>query len=259
MGRRTRSVQTGKAAAPATALGGQGPAHVVAAEAQIHQASGEATFRGHARLWQQANSISAPVIVLNRTRQTLVAHATTASDPVRVVMLSAGGLNGAKPVASPSQNPQPENRANPSVIRVRAGELKYSEAERKAVIHGGPAGNVVAETGTATMISNDLELLLLPPGNHAGPDGTAAQVDRVTASGHVTVSAQGRRGAGDRLLYSSETGQYVLTGTLSNPPTLTDPAKGTVSGTSLIFNTRDDSVSIEGGERKTSTETVAPK
>jgi lipopolysaccharide export system protein LptA len=41
------------------ALGGRGPAHVIAAEAQLHQASSEATFRGHARLWQQANSVAA--------------------------------------------------------------------------------------------------------------------------------------------------------------------------------------------------------
>ena len=121
------------------------------------------------------------------------------------------------------------------------------------------AGNVVAETGTATVTSNEVELLLLPPGNHAGADGSAAQVDRVTAAGRVIVSSQGRRGTGDRLVYSNETDEYVLTGTAANPPAMTDPAKGTVSGTSLIFNSRDDSVSIEGGGRKTSTETVAPK
>jgi lipopolysaccharide export system protein LptA len=109
------------------------------------------------------------------------------------------------------------------------------------------------------VVSNDLELLLLPPGNHAGPDGNSAQVDRVTATGHVSVSSQGRRGTGERLVYSSETDPYVLTGTTANPPCFTDPAKGMVSGTSLIFNSRDDSVSIEGDGRKTSTETVAPK
>jgi len=82
---------------------------------------------------------------------------------------------------------------------------------------------------------------------------------RITATGQVTVSSQGRRGTGERLVYSSETDQYVLTGTAANPPRFADPAKGTVSGTSLIFNSRDDSVSIEGDGRKTSTETVAPK
>jgi lipopolysaccharide export system protein LptA len=147
----------------------------------------------------------------------------------------------------------------PSVIRVRGGDLKYSEAERKAVMHGGAIGSVSAETGSATSVSNELELVLLPPGNHAGKDGEAAQVDRMTASGQVTVSSQGRRGTGERLVYSSETDEYVLTGTAAIPPRMTDPARGMVTGESLIFNSRDDSVSIEGGGRKTSTETIAPK
>jgi lipopolysaccharide export system protein LptA len=249
----------GAGVTPGIAMGGQGPAHVIAAEAQLHQATGEATFLGHARLWQQANSISAPVIVLNRIRQTLVAHSANGSDPVRVVMLSAGGLKGGKGGVSSTPDAPGANHGNPSVVRVRGGDLKYSEAERKAVLRGGSAGNVIAETGAATVTSKDVELLLLPPGNHAGTDGGAAQVDRVTATGQVMVSSQGRRGTGDRLVYSSETDEYVLTGTPANPPTMTDPTKGTVSGASLIFNSRDDSVSIEGGGRKTSTETVAPK
>jgi lipopolysaccharide export system protein LptA len=252
----------GGSASMGITMGGQGPAHVVASEAQLHQATGEATFRGQVRLWQQANSISAPVIVLDRTRQTLVARTPNATDPVRVVMLSAG--SGSPGLAPKDKGASPTGRggtsgSGPSVIRVRGGDLKYSEAERKAVIHGGTAGNVVAETGTATVTSNDMELLLLPPGNHAGADGNGAQVDRVTASGHVIVSSQGRRGTGDRLVYSSATDEYVLTGSPASPPTMIDPAKGTVSGMSLIFNSRDDSVSIEGGGRKTSTETVAPK
>jgi hypothetical protein len=35
------------------------------------------------------------------------------------------------------------------VIRVRGGDLKYSDAERKAVMRGGALGTVVAETATA--------------------------------------------------------------------------------------------------------------
>jgi lipopolysaccharide export system protein LptA len=75
----------------------------------------------------------------------------------------------------------------------------------------------------------------------------------------VVVSAQERRGIGEQLVYSGETGQYVLTGTAANPPRLTDPSRGTVTGDALIFNSRDDSVSIEGSGRKTTTETTAPK
>jgi lipopolysaccharide export system protein LptA len=40
---------------------------------------------------------------------------------------------------------------------------------------------------------------------------------------------------------------------------MTDPARGNVTGASLIFNSRDDSVSIEGAGGKTLTETTAPK
>jgi lipopolysaccharide export system protein LptA len=270
--------QTGAATLPVSgALGGEGPAHIVADEAQLHQSSGEAIFRGQVRLWQQANSIAAPEIVLNRNRQTLVARTTNPASPVRVVMLSAGGIDTFKagqpgspslPAASAKEmghrtttthGETTGTGAAPSVIRVRGGELKYSEAERKALMTGGAAGSVVAETGTATSISKALELVLLPPGNHAGKDGAPAQVDHMTASGDVVVSSQGRRGTGQRLEYSSGTGEYMLTGTASAPPRMTDRAHGSVTGASLIFNSRDDSVSIEGGGGKTSTETIAPK
>ena len=274
----TGKKQPGSAAVPGSgALGGEGPAHIVADEAHLHQSTGEATFRGQVRLWEQANSIAAPEIILNRTRQTLVAHSPNAASPVRVVMLGAGGMDTIRAAGPRSSAPTTENAEGsgrgvigprgpasgnggaPSVIRVRGGELKYSEAERKAVMNGGAAGSVIAETGTATSTSKELELVLLPPGNHAGKDGGAAQVDRMTASGDVVVSSQGRRGTGQRLVYSSETGEYVLTGTAGVPPRMTDPARGNVSGASLIFNSRDDSVSIEGAGGKTLTETTAPK
>ena len=95
--------------AASLSLGGQGPAHVIADEAQLHQPTGEATFHGHARLWQQANSIAAPVIELDRTRQTLVAHTTVAADPVRIVLLSAStpaAMTGESPSAEPGGAPQ---------------------------------------------------------------------------------------------------------------------------------------------------------
>ncbi len=245
------------------ALGGQGPSHVVSAEAQLRQVNGEATFRGHARLWQQANSVTAPVIVLDRQRQTMVARSTDAAEPVRAVLVSTSGAEPGKAAGNDSGRNAGKAAAGkpvaPSVIRVRGGDLKYSDAEHKAVMRAGALGAVVAETGTATTVSNELELLLLPPGNHAGSDGDAARVDRMTARGRVTVTSEGRRGSGEQLVYSGETGEYVLTGTAAAPPRMNDPARGTVSGEALIFHSRDDSVSVEGGGRKTTTETTAPK
>jgi lipopolysaccharide export system protein LptA len=245
------------------ALGGKGPAHAISAEAQLHQATGEVTFRGHARLWQQANSVAGPVIVLDRQKQTLVSRSTDPAEPVRAVLLSAGGpsssLDTSKATGKDSGKDAGGKSAEPSVIRVRGGDLKYSDAEHKAVMHGGALGTVVAETGAATSVSNEVELLLLPPGNHAGKDGGQAQVDRLTARGHVTLTSEGRHGTGEQLVYTSESGEYVLTGTASAPPRMTDPARGNVTGEALIFHSRDDSVSVEGGGRKTTTETTAPK
>jgi len=101
--------------------------------------------------------------------------------------------------------------------------------------------------------------VLLPVGNHAGKEGGEAQVDQMTARGRVVVSSAGRRGTGEQLVYTGESGEYVLTGTAAVLPRMTDPARGIVTGEALIFNSRDDSVSIEGGARKTTTETTAPR
>jgi len=231
-------------------FGGQGPAHVVAADAQLHQASGEATFRGQARLWQDTNSVSAPVIAMDRDRQKLTAHSASVSDPVRVVLVSAANSVPGKEFTAKS--------SGPSVIRMQGGDLNYSQGERKAVMRGGALGTVVAETGAVKSVSSEVELVLLPQGNHAGKDGTEAQVDRMTARGHVVLTSAERKGTGEQLVYTSETGEYVLTGSLAAPPRMSDPARGTVTGEALIFHSRDDSVSVEGGTRKTTTEISAP-
>jgi lipopolysaccharide export system protein LptA len=233
-------------------LGGQGPAHAIAQEAQLHRASEEATFRGHARLWQQSNSIAGPVIVLDRPKKSLVSRSTDPAEPVRVVLLSAGSL---EPGLASGKDAGGKVAA-PSVIRVRGGELDYSDIERKAVMVGGALGTVVAETGSATSTSNQVELFLVPAGSHAVREAGQGQVDRMTASGHVVVSSQGRRGTGEQLTYVSKTGEYVLTGTAATPPRISDPARGMVTGEALIFHSRDDSVSIEGGGRETRTETT---
>ncbi len=226
-------------------FGGQSPAHAIAQEVQINRASETATFTGRARMWQQDNSIAAPVIVLNRSQKTLVAGSTNPADPVRVVMLSTSNLD-------PASASGPGKSANPSVIRVRGNQLTYSDADRKAVMTGGSFGPVVAETGTATSQSNQVELFLMPPGSRSSRQG---QVDRMISSGHVVVSTQGRQGTGQKLTYTGSTGEYVLTGTPSNPPRINDPTRGSVTGEALIFHSRDDSVSIEGGGRPSRTET----
>lgn len=231
-------------------FGAEGPMHVVAQQAELKR-SGLTTFKGNARLWQEGNSVTAPLIVLDRTKQTLTAQSLNGKNPVQVVLVSeAGGAPGKLGTAKQKQ---------PSVVRVQAGDLKYSGVERKAVMQAGAAGKVMASTADANTSSNKLELTLLPPGNHAGKNGAAAQVDRMTSTGHVIISSGGRHGTGEQLAYAGDTGKYVLTGTTAAPPRLMDPMRGTITGQALIFNSRDDSVSIEGEGRKTTTVTTSPK
>jgi lipopolysaccharide export system protein LptA len=260
--RRSGAAGSAGSAQGAMAFGGSGPAHVIANEAQMNESTGEATFRGHARLWQQANSVSAPVIVLNQHLQTMEARTTSPDEPVRAVMLSAGGAPGTGSGAGRAQGqsggtiPSTAGKAaTPSVIRVRGGDLLYSDQEHRAVMHGGVAGAVIAETGEATSASDELDLRLMP----AGANGGQTQVDRMTAKGHVVLTSQSRRGTGEELEYSGVNGDYVLTGTAAAPPRMSDPQQGNVTGQALIFHSRDDSVSIEGGGHETKTETTAPE
>jgi lipopolysaccharide export system protein LptA len=238
------------------ALGGQGPAHAIAAEAQLHQPTGEVIFRGHARLWQDANSVAAPVIAIDRQKQTLTARTTTPADPVLAVVLSAGAP-GAESRPAPPGEGQPAH--SPSVIRVRGGGLWYSGVERKAIMRAAPLASVTAATGAFQSVSDELDLFLAPAAANSPASAGTGQIDRMTAIGNVVVLSQGRRGAGAQLAYSSRTGDYVLTGTPSAPPQMTDPQRGSVTGQALIFHTRDDSVSIEGGNRQTTTQTTAPR
>jgi lipopolysaccharide export system protein LptA len=241
-------------------LGGRGPAHVVATEAELDQANGRATFRGHARLWQQTSSIAAPVIVLDRRQQTLTAETKDPADPVRVVLVSAGSsAPGLAQSSTPSSSP-----ATPSLIRIRGGDLRYSAAERRAQMRAGVLSAVTSQTPTATAASDQIELFLIPVSQQAKASALSqstseAQVDHLIASGHVVLASQDRRGTGDQLVYTGSTGDYVLTGTASAPPHITDPVRGSVTGQTLIFRSRDDSVSIEGGGRATAVETTAPR
>jgi lipopolysaccharide export system protein LptA len=254
-----------------TKTGGNGPVHAVAAEAELHQAAQEVVFRtgsgaakgGLPRIWQAANSVTAPLITLNRQKETLTAVATGLASPVTTVLVSNAQM--ARPVAGKPAKTKPDA---PSVIRVRSGDLHYSEGERLALFHGGALGSVTAQTtetgGMATVVSQEAEVKLMPAGVHSnGAGGSNAasnsSVDRMTALGQVTVDWPERKGTGDKLVYLSDDGTFTLTGTSTVLPHMTDPARGTVTGAALIYHSRDDSVSVEGDGAKTVTETQSPK
>jgi len=269
------SVLPGSSLLGGSSAGANGPIHAIAAEAELHQATEEVVFRAvsaanktqaanQPRIWQAANSVSAPLITLNRLKQTLTAQASGAANPVRTVLVRNPANQSLKPNAKSKSDA-------PSVIRVRSGDLHYSEGERLALFHAGAVGNVTAETtGTsaATVVSQDAEVKLLPAGVHGRPKNPAspnsstpsnASIDQLTATGHVTVDWPDRNGSGEKLVYRSEDDTFTLTGTSTAPPRITDQTRGTVTGSALIFHSGDDSVTVEGDGGKTVTNTQAPQ
>lgn len=238
------SLAQGKAPAKTANAGEESPMHVVAAEAVMRRDPDEATFRGAARMWQQANAISAPVITLDASKRMLTAVSTNAAEPVRAVMV---GVENKEKKSKP---------AVPSVVRLRGGEMRYveSDTERRAWMRPGSLGSVVAETGMATSSSREVELTLRPAEEHASANGPAWQVETVIARGHVVVSSEGRRGTGEQLVYTGRKSEYRLTGTPGAPPRIEDGQRGSITGETLIFGGNDKSVVVEGGPGKTSAE-----
>jgi len=251
-----------------------GPVHAIAAEAELRQSTQEIFLRGapgngaqgnaaQARLWQAGNSVSAPLIILNRQKMTLVAQTASAASPVRTVLLGKAPAAKNGPAINSADHRSSGSSAgpkSPSTLRIRSGDLRYSESERLAVFHGGVLGDVLAETtengNSATINAQQADVHLAPATAH-GAGNTS--VERMTAQGRVNVDFPDRHGTGDRLVYLGEDGSFTLTGTGANPPRMTDAERGAVTGAALIYHSRDRSVSVEGQGAKTGAETRAPK
>ena len=253
-----RSGRTPGAVSPG-GIGGQGPTHIVSSTAVLDQARGQAVFRGQARLWQGANSVAAPVIELQRDPETLKAYGQPAANGAvfTVIATSAGA------------------QQQPGVFRVHSRELLYSDVDHKATF----TGAVSAEDSNGVVHCDQVEAFLTaapelprtsdaanatPPLKAAGSAAGLAEsgqsrVDRIVATGHVVLQQPGRRGSGEKLVYTAGDGKYVLTGTSATPPHLYDQAHGAVSGEALIFDSRDDSVSVTGGRSKAVTDTRTVK
>jgi lipopolysaccharide export system protein LptA len=232
---------------------GPGPVHVVADHAHLDHTTDLTTFFGKpgepARLWQGSDSISAPVLELSRAHATLSAHGP-GGDAAVVNAVFTGS-------PSSSQSNPPARPAQPSVVRLQSRTLFYAESDHKAVF----SGAVVAQTSTGVLHSSFMDVYFSPA---AGPQPSAKtsqsnQVSRIVARGAVELQQPGREGTGEELAYTAADGKFMLTGTGTAPPRLTDQVRGTVTGNALIFNERDDSVVVSGGASKAVTQTRVAK
>ncbi len=259
---------------------------MIAAHANLDHEKDLITFYGaaheDARLWQGADSISSPVLAISRSRQTLAAGGVPEpgakgsnangpdAKPVNAVFTSLGALDAGKPMQAKSTQSKTRPPGKPgqvSVVRVNSRTLLYSGLDNKAAFRGG----VVAQNASGLIRANDMDLFFAASGPvvrpPSKPSGTGAkpavrqtkQLERIVAQGKVELEQLGRKGTGEELVYTTRDGKFVLTGTNAAPPHLVDPERGTITGTSLIFNDRDDSVIVSGGPSRVVTETRTAK
>jgi lipopolysaccharide export system protein LptA len=278
---------------PVVNLDGQAPAHVIADRAHLDHAANLTIFYGdggrNARLWQGGDSILAPVLELSGADRTLNAHGAPGSHgAVNAVLTSSGGASAIAPQPSATAAQQAGKPGRLSVEKVNSSTLLYSDAKSEAQLGGG----VVLNDSSGTIRSQTADVFFSPannppapseassgapsevkteahseapsdvksgPASAPAPAGQAKQIDHIIARGQVHLEQPGRVGTGEMLVYTASDGKFVLTGTESAPPHLVDQTRGTVTGTSLIFNNRDDSVIVNGGPSKAVTETRTAK
>lgn len=252
---------------PQMNFAGPGPIHVIADHARMERLQNIATFYGQnaaddARLWQGSNSVSAPVLELSNAQGTLFAHGADSSAPMAVTAVLVSGESG----GASETRARAANGDQAQIVRVISRTLLYTSATRVAAFRGGvqvlnPAGDVTA--GTVNIFLEPLQPGSQSAGSSGGGSaGTGAQtsqVEKIVATGNVKLQQPGRKGTGQQLVYTAKDGNFLLTGTSKAPPRLEDALHGTVTGASLIFNDRDDSVVVNGGLSKAVTETHTAK
>lgn len=236
----------------------QEPVHVLAARAEMKHDSQTAFFYGapgrDARLWQGASQVDAPVLQFDRNARRMVAHGAAGGSAaaVHTTLVSAPNKTGTKGASVSASTAQGKTQ----VIRLASRELVYDDGSRQADFTGGVrVESVDGQMNSQRVVVYLQQATVQPHGADArGAKGDAAKdgfiggsVERIVASGDVTMQQPGRQAFGERLVYTADDGISVLTGTANAPPRVVDAVRGTVTGSSLSFHTGDNSVLVSNG------------
>ena len=126
---------------------GSEPVHVLALRAVAHKATGVTEFTAAAgakvRMWQGGSQVEAPVLDLDRTKKTVVAHGSGEADAVHTLLVSEPAKPGAK------QQPP---------VRVLSERMMYTDALRQVDF----GGQVQVTQLTGTLHAQDAIVFLSP-------------------------------------------------------------------------------------------------
>ena len=217
------------------------PVHVLADRAIISGSGGTAHFFAGAkpaRMWSSTAQIDAPELELDRAHGTLAAHSASPSAPPSVHL---------------SLPPSPKATSGKSgIVQITGQQLNMTSATATVPGQLVVTGQTRMRTADTNVTSDRILAVLHSDSKKEGssPDKTAdlmsSGIESVTATGDVFLQQPGRSGTGAKLLYTAADSRYQLTGTPSVLPHIVDSARGTITGTSLIFHGEDDSVEVAG-------------
>jgi lipopolysaccharide export system protein LptA len=217
-------------------LSSSSPIHVTAATMTAHNSPAVALYQGNARLWQDANIITAPSLQFDRDHRSLVAQGT-AAQPVSTVLVQT------KLDQQQTGGKAEEKRGQTNPIVITAARLTYSDADSLAHYEGG----ALAKSSSFSAASSTLDAYLVPRGQTSTNQSltTPGRLDHMVAQGNVIIRQPTRRAEGQSLVYTASDDKFVLTG---GPPSIFDAERGKITGVSLTFFRADDRVLVEGKE-----------
>lgn len=187
------------------------PVFITADKGEARNADGIAVYTGNARGWQDDNFVKADRLELYQKDKRMVAIGKVESALYQVKQATQQSKNEVVPGSA------------------TADRMTYSDADR--IVHYD--GSVKARQGTDNIEASVIDVHLMKETN---------EVERLIAEGNVALAQPGRRGTGDKLVYTSEDGRAVLAGKNAR---VEDAEKGTTIGAQLTFYSRDDKVVVD--------------
>jgi lipopolysaccharide export system protein LptA/lipopolysaccharide export system protein LptC len=210
------------------------PARISAEALDAQRAAGQATYVGHARLWQGDAVMEADSIELDHPSQSL-----TALGHVRAVF----------PAAAWSPAPATPNNAKPAPAKTATQPLDLWHAQGDRLTYwnqksmGRLEENANADSAEASIRAPIIDFFFaaVDPANQSGPK----QLVSATATGGVTVRQEDRRGTSQRADYTVADRKFVLSG---GPPVLRDDSGNSTTGRQLTFIFADDTIVVDSEE-----------
>jgi len=240
--------------------GSQDATYIIADQAVLHRNTQQAIFTGHARLWQGASVIEAPIIEILQGQQSLQAYGEGKSSEIRCTFVASSAIGA-------------QAQSAPTPIDVTSERLLYSDAERKAHFTGKVTvttqGDRLQSDVADLYLQSSVSVMPAVPAASAPPtknnlqskhnDSGQSSVERMVVQGNVRFTQPGRYGTGARIVYTASDGRFVLTGSEQAPPMIVDAAQGSLTGHVLIFESQQNTIQVQGGNAATTTKTRVQK